>query len=165
MRWDSGISHNDEKHLKQGPLERGPETTSPGQKPPKYFLENGPPITGGTFGPGKLQSNHFQSHTSVGTTYWYHSQAPEDFDYPPTNTPTPESLGTVYLHRNASDGGYQMWVWRHNDGGSLYWHPASLDSANRTFHPFIGERVLHLTTSAKPSWVLSSTKTTYQERI
>lgn len=144
-----------------GKLSQGPESRA--QKPIKFFLENGPPITGGTFGPGRLESSGFRSQTSAGTTYWYYSQAPDDFDYPPASTPTPESLGIVYLHRNTSDGGYQLWVWQQNDGG-LCWRAVSLDPANRTFHPLIGDRVLHLTTSAKPSWVLSSTKTTYGTR-
>ncbi|KAE9401260.1 hypothetical protein BT96DRAFT_938103 [Gymnopus androsaceus JB14] len=63
-------------------LSSGGENPSSPQKARKVFLVNGPPISGGKFGPGRLESAGFHSQTGGGTTFWYASQDTSDLEYP-----------------------------------------------------------------------------------
>ncbi|KAJ3803779.1 hypothetical protein F5876DRAFT_71174, partial [Lentinula aff. lateritia] len=133
---------------------------------PKYLLDKSKrtgPINGDTYGPTKLQTVSFRSHTSEGETAWYYSQSPVDLEVPLPETPIPRILGTVYIHRSTKDGGYQIWVWFNRDGKGLGWQPVDLNN-EQVAHPKIAERSLKLTATGKPSWVLNSTLTMYRSR-
>ncbi|KAJ3917657.1 hypothetical protein F5877DRAFT_68038 [Lentinula edodes] len=133
---------------------------------PKYFLDKSKrtnSIVGDTYGPTKLQTVSFRSHTSEGETAWYYSQSPVDLDVPLPETPIPRILGTIYIHRSTKDGGYQIWVWFNRDGKGLGWQPVDLNN-EQVAHPKIADRSLKLTATGKPSWVLNSTLTTYRSR-
>ncbi|KAJ3964960.1 hypothetical protein EV361DRAFT_955466 [Lentinula raphanica] len=134
-------------------------------QPPKYFLEGkaASVVSGDTFGPTKLETSQFRSHNSEGETAWHYSQSPYDLDAPLPETAIPRMLGTVYVHRNISDGGYQVWVWYDRDGRGLLWQPVDLNN-EQVAHPKIAERSLKLTSTGKPSWILNSTATTYRSR-
>ncbi|KAJ3924320.1 MAG: hypothetical protein NXY57DRAFT_970183 [Lentinula lateritia] len=129
----------------------------------KYFLDKSKrtnSIVGDTYGPTKLQTVLFRSHTSEGETAWYYSQSPVDLDVPLPETLIPRILGTV---RSTKDGGYQIWVWFNRDGKGLGWQPVDLNN-EQVAHPKIADRSLKLTATGKPSWVLNSTLTTYCSR-
>ncbi|KAJ3968227.1 hypothetical protein EV361DRAFT_926988 [Lentinula raphanica] len=134
-------------------------------RPPKYFMEGkaATVVSGDTFGPTKLETSQFRSHNSEGETAWHYSQAPYDLDAPLPETAIPRMLGTVYVHRNVSDGGYQVWVWYDREGRGLLWQPVDLNN-EQVPHPKISERSLKLTSTGKPSWILNSTATTYRSR-
>lgn len=87
------------------------------QKPPKYFIDPSPIIIGGIHGPDRLMTTPFNSCHSTGFTAWHYSQSVQDLDFPLGNTPTPSIEGTVYVHWNINDGGYQIWVWREGSSG------------------------------------------------
>ncbi|KAJ3886936.1 hypothetical protein GG344DRAFT_69244 [Lentinula edodes] len=145
-----------------------PVSFKPQARPPKYFLQGGlrtSNVTNDTYGPTKLETNRFRSHDSEGETAWHSSQSPNDLDAPPPETATPRLLGTIYVHRNTTDGGYQIWVWCSHEGTEqeFWWRPVDLE--NEQFaHPKITTRSLKLTSGGKPSWVLNSTLTTYRTR-
>ncbi|KAJ3904017.1 hypothetical protein F5879DRAFT_922578 [Lentinula edodes] len=145
-----------------------PVTFKPQARPPKYFLQGSlrtNNVTNDTFGPTKLETNRFRSHESEGETAWHSSQSPNDLDAPPPETATPRLLGTIYVHRNTRDGGYQIWVWCNHEGAEreFWWRPVDLE--NEQFaHPKITTRSLKLTSGGRPSWVLNSTLTTYRTR-
>ncbi|KAJ3884756.1 hypothetical protein GG344DRAFT_71092 [Lentinula edodes] len=120
-------------------------------------------IVGDTYGPTKLQTTPFRSHTSEGETAWYYSQSPADLDVPLPETPIPRMLGTLYIHRSIQDGGYQIWVWFNRDGRGLGWQSVNLND-EQVAHPKVAERSLKLTAAGKPSWILNSTLTTYRSR-
>ncbi|KAH7875430.1 uncharacterized protein C8R40DRAFT_1069446 [Lentinula edodes] len=103
------------------------------------------------------------SHSSEGETAWHYSQAPYDLDAPLPETAIPRLLGTIYVHRNVNDGGYQVWVWYKRDGNGLAWQPVDLKN-EQIAHPKIADRTLKLTSTGKPSWILNSTATTYRSR-
>ncbi|KAJ3859900.1 hypothetical protein EV359DRAFT_85890 [Lentinula novae-zelandiae] len=168
----------------KGALKHGSATSSPGSvkdaeargvtpvsfksstRPPKYFLEGEKrtsSFSSDAFGPTKLETARFRSHDSEGGTAWYFSQSPFDLDAPLPETPIPRMLATIYIHRNMKDGAYQIWLWCDRDGGGLAWQPVDLEN-EQVAHPKIAERALKLTTSGKPSWVLTSTLTTYRSR-
>ncbi|KAH7868376.1 uncharacterized protein C8R40DRAFT_1074853 [Lentinula edodes] len=168
----------------KGALKHGSATSSPGSvkdaeargatpvsfksstRPPKYFLEGEKrtnSFSSDALGPTKLETARFRSHDSEGETAWYFSQSPFDLDAPPPETPNPRMLATIYIHRNMKDGAYQLWLWCERDGGGLAWKPVDLEN-ERVAHPKIAERALKLTTSGRPSWVLTSTLTTYWSR-
>ncbi|KAH7877035.1 hypothetical protein F5879DRAFT_985313 [Lentinula edodes] len=168
----------------KGALKHGSATSSPGSvkdaeprgatpvsfksstRPPKYFLEGEKrtnSLASDAHGPTKLETARFRSHDSEGETAWYFSQSPFDLDAPLPETPIPRMLATIYIHRNMKDGAYQIWLWCDRDGGGLGWQPVDLEN-ERVAHPKIAERALKLTTSGKPSWVLTSTLTTYRSR-
>ncbi|KAH7872848.1 uncharacterized protein C8R40DRAFT_1173247 [Lentinula edodes] len=136
--------------------------------PPKYFLRGNPwtsDVRNDSFGPTKLETNRFRSHDSEGETAWHYSQSPNDLDAPPPETATPRMLGTIYVHKDTRDGGYQLWVWCNHEGREreLGWRPVDLE--NEQFaHPKFAMRSLKLTSAGKPSWVLNSTLTTYRTR-
>ncbi|KAJ4492372.1 hypothetical protein C8R41DRAFT_919927 [Lentinula lateritia] len=145
-----------------------PVSFKPQARPPKYFLQKNPRtsnITNEPFGPTKLETNRFRSHDSEGETAWHCSQSPNDLDAPPLDTATPRMLGTIYVHRDTRDGGYQVWVWCNNEGGEreLWWRPVDLEN-EQFVHPKIATRSLKLTSGGKPSWVLNSMLTTYRTR-
>ncbi|KAJ3858756.1 hypothetical protein EV359DRAFT_87267 [Lentinula novae-zelandiae] len=133
---------------------------------PKYFLEGEKrtnSFSSDAFGPTKLETVWFRSHDSEGETAWYFSQSPFDLDAPPPETPTPRMLATIYIHRNMKDRAYQLWLWCDRDDGGPAWQPVDLEN-ERVAHPKIAEWALKLTTSGRPSWVLTSTLTTYWSR-
>ncbi|KAJ3792046.1 hypothetical protein GGU11DRAFT_761090 [Lentinula aff. detonsa] len=133
-------------------------------QPPKYFLQGRRgPISGGTYGPTKLETNRFRSHDSEGETAWHYSQAPHELNTPLPDTPTPRMLGTIYVHRSTEDGSYQVWVWCKRDGRELGWQPVDLEN-EQVAHPKVTTRSLKLTSGGKPSWVLNSTLLTYRTR-
>ncbi|KAJ3779588.1 hypothetical protein GGU10DRAFT_337895 [Lentinula aff. detonsa] len=133
-------------------------------QPPKYFVQGRMCIVpGGSYGPTKLETNPFRSHDSEGETAWHYSQAPHELNTPLPETPTPRMLGTIYVHRNTEDGGYQIWVWCNRDGRELGWQPVDLEN-EQVAHPKITTRSLKLTSGGKPSWVLNSTLLTYRTR-
>lgn len=134
-----------------------------GQKPPKHFIDPSPIISGGIRGPDRLTTAPFNSHHSAGFTAWHYSQGMQDLDFPLENTPTPLLEGTVYVHRNINDGGFQIWVWREIVPGHKTWHPTNMDG-DPVVHPKINDQLLRLTKVGKPSWVLASTMTTYELR-
>ncbi|KAJ3912230.1 hypothetical protein F5877DRAFT_85033 [Lentinula edodes] len=103
------------------------------------------------------------SHSSEGETAWHYSQAPYDLDAPLPETAIPRLLGTIYVHRNVNDGGYQVWVWYKRDGNGLAWQPVDLKN-EQIAHPKIANRSLKLTSTGKSSWILNSTATTYRSR-
>ncbi|KAJ4489011.1 hypothetical protein C8J55DRAFT_487192 [Lentinula edodes] len=145
-----------------------PVSFKPQARPPKYFLRGNPRtsnITNESYGPTKLETNRFRSHDSEGETAWHSSQSPNDLDAPPPETTTPRLLGTVYVHRNTRDGGFQIWVWCNHEGRGqeLWWRPVDLEN-EQFVHPKIATRSLKLTSTGKPSWVLNSTLTTYRTR-
>ncbi|KAJ3720319.1 hypothetical protein C8R42DRAFT_642782 [Lentinula raphanica] len=132
-----------------------PVSFEPLEKPPKYFMEGNtlPIVDNGVFGPTKLQSSNFNSKDSQGITAWHYSQSPTDLDSPLPETPTPSKLGTVYIHRNTRDGGYQIWVWL-THGDQEKWQPVDL-SGPLIHHPDFPSRVLTIQASTgNPSWVL-----------
>ncbi|KAJ3892282.1 hypothetical protein GG344DRAFT_76131 [Lentinula edodes] len=145
-----------------------PVSFKPQAQPPKYFLQGGlctSNVMNNTYGPTKLETNRFRSHDSEGETAWHSSQSPNDLDAPPPETATPRLLGTIYVHRNTRDGGYQIWVWCNREGTEreFWWRPVDLE--NEQFaHPKITTRSLKLTSGGRPSWVLNSTLTTYRTR-
>ncbi|KAJ3754247.1 hypothetical protein EV360DRAFT_87006 [Lentinula raphanica] len=142
-----------------------PVSFEPLQKPPKYFMEGRslPFIESGVYGPTKLETSNFSSKDSTGITAWHYSQSPHDLDHPLENTPTPPKLGTIYIHRNTIDGGYQVWVWL-LQGDREAWQPVDLNG-NLVHHPDIPSRVLTMQGSTgNPSWVLLSTLTTNRGR-
>ncbi|KAJ3858641.1 hypothetical protein EV359DRAFT_68846 [Lentinula novae-zelandiae] len=114
---------------------------------------------------GCPQANQSQpaSHSSEGETAWHFSQAPYDLDAPLPETAIPRLLGTIYVHRNVNDGGYQVWVWYKRDGNGLAWQPVDLKN-EQIAHPKIADQSLKLTSTGKPSWILNSTATTYRSR-
>ncbi|KAJ3816497.1 hypothetical protein F5880DRAFT_1512612, partial [Lentinula raphanica] len=68
-------------------------------------------------------------------------QSPHDLDTPLPETPTPRMVGTAYVHRNTTDGGYQVWVWCSREGGEFAWYPVDLN--NEQFaHPKISSSVM-----------------------
>ncbi|KAJ3804014.1 hypothetical protein F5876DRAFT_70975, partial [Lentinula aff. lateritia] len=105
------------------------------------------------------------SHDSEGETAWHYSQSPNDLDTSPPETATPRMLGTIYVHKDTRDGGYQLWVWCNHKGREreLRWQPVDLENEQFT-HPKFATRSLKLTSAGKPSWVLNSTLTTYRTR-
>ncbi|KAJ3912121.1 hypothetical protein F5877DRAFT_72664 [Lentinula edodes] len=132
-----------------------PVSFEPIQKPPKYFMEGKeqPFIESGSYGPTKLETTNFNSKDSQGITAWYYGQAPHDLDHPPEDTPTPPKQGTIYIHRNIADGGYQIWIWLAQSEREI-WFPVDLNGA-LVHHPEIPARVLTLQASTgNPSWVL-----------
>ncbi|KAJ3805177.1 hypothetical protein F5876DRAFT_70021 [Lentinula aff. lateritia] len=145
-----------------------PVSFEPQARPPKYFLRGNPrtsDVRNDSFGPTKLETNRFRSHDSEGETAWHYSQSPNDLDAPPPETATPRMLGTIYVHKDTRDGGYQLWVWCNHKGREreLGWRPVDLE--NEQFaHPKFATRSLKLTSAGKPSWVLNSTLTTYRTR-
>ncbi|KAJ3871039.1 hypothetical protein F5051DRAFT_446725 [Lentinula edodes] len=135
-------------------------------RPPEYFLEGEKrtnSLSSDAFGLTKLETTQFRSHDSEGETAWYFSQSPFDLNAPLPKTPIPRMLATIYIHRNMKDRAYQIWLWCDRDGGGLAWQPVDLEN-ERVAHPKIAERALKLTMSGKPSWVLTSTLTTYRSR-
>ncbi|KAJ3766188.1 hypothetical protein FB446DRAFT_827076 [Lentinula raphanica] len=144
-----------------------PVSFKPLARPAKYFLPGGnrtSNVSKEPYGPTKLETSYFKSSDSEGHNAWHSSQSPHDLDAPLVETPTPRMIGTVYVHRNTSDGGYQIWVWCNRDGGELArWYPVDLNS-EQVSHPKISMRSLKLTLAGKPSWVLNSTLTTYHKR-
>ncbi|KAJ3876918.1 hypothetical protein F5051DRAFT_441084 [Lentinula edodes] len=153
------------KHADRGST---PVSFEPQARPPKYFLRGNPrtsDVRNDSFGPTKLETNRFRSHDSEGETAWHYSQSPNDLDAPPPETATPRMLGTIYVHKDTRDGGYQLWVWCNHEGREreLGWRPVDLE--NEQFaHPKFATRSLKLTSAGKPSWVLNSTLTTYRTR-
>ncbi|KAJ3856724.1 hypothetical protein EV368DRAFT_61407 [Lentinula lateritia] len=142
-----------------------PVSFEPIQKAPKYFMEGKdlPYIENGSYGPTKLETTNFNSKDSQGITAWYYGQAPHDLDRPPEETPTLPKQGTIYLHRNIADGGYQIWIWLAQSEREI-WLPVDLNGA-LVHHPEIPARVLTLQASTgNPSWVLHSTLTTTRGR-
>ncbi|KAH7873875.1 uncharacterized protein C8R40DRAFT_1172227 [Lentinula edodes] len=142
-----------------------PVSFEPIQKALKYFMEGKdlPYIENGSFGPTKLETTNFNSKDSQGITAWYYGQAPHDLDRPPEETPTPPKQGTIYLHRNIADSGYQIWIWLAQSEREI-WFPVDLNGA-LVHHPEIPARVLTLQAlTGNPSWVLHSTLTTTQGR-
>ncbi|KAJ3776000.1 hypothetical protein FB446DRAFT_785490 [Lentinula raphanica] len=142
-----------------------PVSFEPLQKPPKYFMEGKslPFIESGAYGPTKLETMNFSSKDSQGITAWHYSQSPNDLDRPLQDVPAPPKLGTIYIHRNTVDGGYQVWVWL-VQGDQEVWQPVDLNGA-LVHHPNIPSRVLTLQASTgNPSWVLLSTLTTNRGR-
>ncbi|KAJ3963546.1 hypothetical protein EV361DRAFT_874779, partial [Lentinula raphanica] len=140
-----------------------PVSFEPIETPPKYFMEGNtlPIIDPGTYGPTKLQSTNFSSKDSQGITAWHYSQSPLDLDFPLPETPEPSKLGTIYIHQNTRDGGYQIWVWL-MQGDKEKWVPVDLSGA-LVHHPELPSRVLTLQASTgNPSWVLHSTLLTTQ---
>ncbi|KAJ3897336.1 hypothetical protein F5879DRAFT_927921, partial [Lentinula edodes] len=123
-----------------------PVSFKPPARPPKYFLQGRPRtsnITNDLYGPTRLEMNQFRSHDSEGETAWHSSQSPNDLDAPPSETATPRLLGTIYVHRNTRDGGYQIWVWCNHEGSEreLWWRPVDLE--NEQFaHPKIATRLV-----------------------
>ncbi|KAJ3760789.1 hypothetical protein EV360DRAFT_68406 [Lentinula raphanica] len=133
-----------------------PVSFKPLARPAKYFVQGARTsnITNEPFGPTKLEMSPFKSSDSEGHNAWHSSQSPHDLDAPLPETPTPRMVGTTYVHRNTSDGGYQIWVWCSREGGDFTWHPVDLN--NEQFaHPKISNRSLKLTLTGKPSWVLN----------
>ncbi|KAJ4493258.1 hypothetical protein C8R41DRAFT_867134 [Lentinula lateritia] len=142
-----------------------PVSFEPIQKAPKYFMEGKdlPYIENGSYGPTKLETTNFNSKDSQGITAWYYGQAPHDLDRPPEETTTPPKQGTIYLHRNIADGGYQIWIWLAQSEWEI-WLPVDLNGA-LVHHPEIPARVLTLQAlTGNPSWVLHSTLTTTRGR-
>ncbi|KAJ3838501.1 hypothetical protein F5878DRAFT_641932 [Lentinula raphanica] len=136
-----------------------PVSFEPLQTPPKYFMEGKalPIMDSGIYGPTKLQTSNFSSKDSQGITAWHYSQSPTDLEIPLPETPTPSKLGTIYIHRNTRDGGYQVWVWL-VQGDREQWLPIDL-SGPLVHHPEIPTRVLTMQTSTgNPSWVLHTPK-------
>ncbi|KAJ3884784.1 hypothetical protein GG344DRAFT_71073, partial [Lentinula edodes] len=132
-----------------------PVSFEPIQKAPKYFMEGKdlPYIENGSYGPTKLETTNFNSKDSQGITAWYYGQAPHGLDRPPEETPTPPKQGTIYIHRNITDGGYQIWIWLAQSEREI-WFPVDLNGA-LVHHPEIPARVLTLQASTgNPSWVL-----------
>ncbi|KAJ3830899.1 hypothetical protein F5878DRAFT_648123, partial [Lentinula raphanica] len=108
-----------------------PVSFRPLVRPVKYFVQGGTRtsnVSKESFGPTKLETAYFKSSDSEGHNAWHSSQSPHDLDAPLAGTPTPRMIGTVYVHRNSSDGGYQVWVWCNRDGGELAWYPVDLNS-------------------------------------
>ncbi|KAJ3722350.1 hypothetical protein C8R42DRAFT_720720 [Lentinula raphanica] len=141
-----------------------PVSFKPLTRPVKYFVPGGRTnTTNEPFGPTKLETTSFKSIDSEGHNAWHSSQSPNDLDVPLPDTPMPRMIGTTYVHRNTTDGGYQVWVWCSREGGELAWQPVDLNS-EQIAHPKIPNRSLKLTLTGKPSWVLNSTLTTYQKR-
>ncbi|KAJ3806691.1 hypothetical protein F5876DRAFT_68726 [Lentinula aff. lateritia] len=133
-----------------------PVSFEPIQKPPKYFMEGKelPFIESGSYGPTKLETTNFNSKDSQGITAWYYGQAPHNLDHPPEDTPTPPKQGTIYVHRNIADGGYQIWIWLAQSEREI-WFPVDLNGA-LVHHPEIPARVLTLQASTgNPSWTIS----------
>ncbi|KAJ3847479.1 hypothetical protein EV368DRAFT_69068 [Lentinula lateritia] len=140
-----------------------PVSFASGRKAPKYKIKpSPPPIIGGKIVPGRLRTAPFTSRTSQGVTPWYETQSDEDLEEP-MPVPAPSLEGTVYIHRNANDGCYQVWVWKLGNNGRKSWHPVDLDG-DAVIHPKISDRMLRLTRNGKPSWILTSTQTTYESR-
>ncbi|KAJ3770509.1 hypothetical protein FB446DRAFT_705366 [Lentinula raphanica] len=129
------------------PRKATPVSFEPLQIPPKYFMEGKalPIIDPGTYGPTKLQTSNFNSKDSQGITAWHYSQSPLDLDSPLPETPVPSKLGTIYIHRNTRDGGYQVWAWL-PQGDYEKWQPIDLSGA-LVHHPEIPTRVLTLQAS------------------
>ncbi|KAJ3820838.1 hypothetical protein F5880DRAFT_1509023 [Lentinula raphanica] len=119
-----------------------PVSFKPLARPPKYFVQGGArtsSITNETFGPTKLETTSFKSSDSEGHNAWHSSQSPHDLDAPLPETPTPRMVGTAYVHRNTTDGGYQVWIWCSREGGEFAWYPVDLN--NEQFaHPKISNR-------------------------
>ncbi|KAH7868294.1 uncharacterized protein C8R40DRAFT_1222747 [Lentinula edodes] len=118
-----------------------PVSFKPQARPPKYFLQGNlrtSNVTNDTYGPTKLETNQFRSHDSEGETAWHSSQSPNDLDAPSPETATPRLLGTIYVHRNTRDGGYQIWVWCSHEGTErgFWWRPVDLENEQFT-HPKI----------------------------
>ncbi|KAJ4496344.1 hypothetical protein C8J55DRAFT_554082 [Lentinula edodes] len=140
-----------------------PVSFASGRKAPKYRIKpSPPPIIGGKLVPGRLRTAPFTSRTSQGVTPWYETQSDEDLEEP-MPVPAPALEGTVYIHRNMNDGCYQVWVWKLGNNGRKSWHPVDLDG-DAVIHPKISDRMLRLTRNGKPSWILTSTQTTYESR-
>ncbi|KAJ3770262.1 hypothetical protein FB446DRAFT_705560 [Lentinula raphanica] len=98
-------------------------------------------ITNETFGPTKLETTSFKSSDSEGHNAWHSSQSPHDLDAPLPETPTPRMVGTAYVHRNTTDGGYQVWIWCSREGGEFAWYPVDLN--NEQFaHPKISNSAM-----------------------
>lgn len=133
--------------------------TLPTRKALKYRHDT--PMLDIDHAPGRLNSSHFQSKESQGTTWWYDSQQPNDLDSPLPVNPVPQHVGTIYVHRNSVDGTFQVWMWGEREG-ILGWQPLDLDT-EQISHPKIPSRALKLT-KGQPSWVLLSTLTTYSGR-
>ncbi|KAJ3762552.1 hypothetical protein EV360DRAFT_66948 [Lentinula raphanica] len=104
-----------------------PVSFEPLETPPKYFMEGKalPIIDSAIYGPTKLQTSNFNSKDSQGITAWHYSQSPMDLSSPLPETPIPSKLGTIYIHRNTRDGGYQIWVWL-SQGDQERWQPVDL---------------------------------------
>ncbi|KAJ3964763.1 hypothetical protein EV361DRAFT_873743 [Lentinula raphanica] len=152
--------------MKDGDRGSTPVSFKPLARPTKFFVQGGARssnVTNETFGPTKLEMTSFKSTDSEGHNAWHSSQSPNDLDVPLPDTPTPRMVGTTYVHRNTTDGGYQVWVWCSREGGELAWQPVDLNN-EQVAHPKISNRSLKLTLSGKPSWVLNSTLSTYQKR-
>ncbi|KAJ3897576.1 hypothetical protein F5879DRAFT_927733 [Lentinula edodes] len=140
-----------------------PVSFASGRKAPKYKIKpSPPPIIGGKIDPGRLRTAPFTSRTSQGVTPCYETQSDEDLEEP-MPVPALSLEGTVYIHRNANDGCYQVWVWKLGNNGRKSWHPVDLDG-DAVIHPKISDRMLRLTRNGKPSWILTSTQTTYESR-
>ncbi|KAJ3925899.1 MAG: hypothetical protein NXY57DRAFT_1043724 [Lentinula lateritia] len=114
---------------------------------------------------GCPQANQSQpaSHSSEGETAWHYSQAPYDLGVPLPEMAIPRLLGTIYVHRNINNGGYQVWVWYKRDGNGLAWRPVDLKN-EQIAHPKIADQLLKLTSTGKPSWILNCMVTTYRSR-
>lgn len=120
-------------------------------------------VSNDTYGPTKLETNRFRSHSSEGETAWHYSQAPYDLGVPLPEMAIPRLLGTIYVHRNINNGGYQVWVWYKRDGNGLAWRPVDLKN-EQIAHPKIADQLLKLTSTGKPSWILNCMVTTYRSR-
>ncbi|KAJ3837330.1 hypothetical protein F5878DRAFT_662195 [Lentinula raphanica] len=112
-----------------------PVSFKPLARPVKYFVQGGvrtSNLTNETFGPTKLEMSSFKSSDSEGHNAWHSSQSPHDLDVPLPETPTPRLVGTTYVHRNTTDGGYQVWVWCSREGGEFAWYPVDLNNEQET---------------------------------
>ncbi|KAJ3762784.1 hypothetical protein EV360DRAFT_66808 [Lentinula raphanica] len=137
-----GLKKRENSHGDRGTT---PVSFKPLARPPKYFVQGArtSSITNESFGPTKLEMSSFKSSDSEGHNAWHSSQSPHDLDVPLPETPTPRLVGTTYVHRNTTDGGYQVWVWCNREGGEFAWYP--VDLTNEQFpHPKISNsHVLH----------------------
>ncbi|KAJ3963961.1 hypothetical protein EV361DRAFT_956441 [Lentinula raphanica] len=161
-----GILNHAPDTFTHSPLRKAtPVSFEPLETPPKYFMEGKalPIMDNGAYGPTKLQSSNFSSKDSQGITAWHYSQSALDLSSPLPETPIPSKLGTIYIHRNTKDGGYQVWVWL-MQGDQAKWVPVDLGGP-LIHHPEIASRVLTMQASTgNPSWVLHSTLLTTQGR-
>ncbi|KAJ3853225.1 hypothetical protein EV368DRAFT_81794 [Lentinula lateritia] len=160
-----GILNHSEPIIHTTSRKSTPISFEPLERSPKFFMEGGtqPIIEAGTYGPTKLQTTNFNSKDSEGITAWHYSQSPFDLDSPLDDTPIPSKIGTIYIHRNIRDGGYQVWIWLLR-GNQEVWRPVDL-GGSLIHHPEIASRVLTMQASTgNPSWVLHSTLLTTQGR-
>ncbi|KAJ3756483.1 hypothetical protein EV360DRAFT_84899 [Lentinula raphanica] len=120
---------------KDGDRGSTPVSFKPLGRAAKYFLQGGAHtsnINNEPFGPTKLETTSFKSSDSEGHNAWHSSQLPHDLDAPLSETPTPRMIGTTYVHRNTTDGGYQVegWFVLMDVENPAVLHRAALDSSS-----------------------------------